>query len=301
MWMVTLAGLVVLFPAYSQAVTPCKQSGNLAKQVCLKEVIADFKVAVANCLHSSTTQADLRDCKQEPREERVDGIEECGDIREAYKEACDMLQETAYDPVIDPNNFDSVVDHPFFALDPNKTYVYEGNTADGLERVEVSLTGNTVEILGVTCTEVYDVEFLDGVMIEETWDWFAQDLAGSVWYFGELSFELEDGEIVSMDGSWAAGRDGAKPGIIMPAVPVVGDVYRQEFLFGEAEDMGEVMDLSGSETVPHGGTYTNLLVIRDFTPLEPDEDERKYYADGIGLILEVDLETGDRIELIAIN
>ena len=102
-------------------------------------------------------------------------------------------------------------------------------------------------------------------------------------------------------GSWKSGRDGAKPGIVMLATPVVGDVYRQEFLFSEAEDMGEVMDLNGSETVPFGGLYTNLLVTRDFIPLEPDANELKYYASGVGVILEVDLETGERIELVAIN
>lgn len=296
-----MTGLLIVLASGPALAGVCTRTANKVRQACAKEVRADFAVAVANCLNSNFTSQDIQACKQEAREERVDGNEECGDIREAYGEVCDAIGEGAYDPRIDPNDFVAGISNPFFAMDPNVTYIYEGQTSDGFEHIEVSLTGNTKEILGVTCTEVYDVVFLDGDMIEETWDWYAEDLMGNVWYFGELSFELEDGNIVSLEGSWTAGRDDAKPGIVMPGNPMVGDVYRQEFKVAEAEDMGEVLDLNGAETVPYGGSYTNLLVTRDFTPLDPEADENKYYASGVGVILEIDLETGERIELVAIN
>jgi hypothetical protein len=139
----------------------------------------------------------------------------------------------------------------------------------------------------------------DGEVMEDTDDWFAQDTDGNVWYFGEISKEYEDGELVGIEGSWKAGEDGAKPGILMKAVPQVGEVYRQEFLLGEAEDMGEVLSLTGSAVVPAASCSEDCAVIKDFTPLEPDADEDKYYAPGIGLILEVDNEDGgERVELV---
>src|SRR6185369_9184112 len=114
-------------------------------------------------------------------------------------------------------------------LVPGTTFVYEGQTADGFGHDEFAVTHNTKVILGVTCVEVHDVATLDGDVVEDTLDWFAQDNAGNVWYFGENSKQLEDGLVVGVEGSWTAGIDGAKPGIVMEAAPAVGDVYRQEF------------------------------------------------------------------------
>ena len=155
----------------------------------------------------------------------------------------------------------------------------------------------TETILGVECTVVRDTVTVDGELVEDTLDWFAQDRNGNVWYFGEISKSFEDGDLVSLDGSWRAGVDGAKPGIVMKAHPAVGDVYRQEFLLGVAEDYARVVSLSGDATVP-AASCTNCLVTGDFVPLEPDADERKFYKRGVGLILEVDRTTGDRVELI---
>ena len=116
--------------------------------------------------------------------------------------------------------------------------------------------------------------------------------------FGEIAKNYEDGELVDLEGSWEAGVDGAKAGIIMKADPQVGDVYRQEFFLGDAEDMGEVLSLSGDETVPAADCDNECLVTKDYTPIEPDVEENKYYAPGVGPILEVDVETGERVELV---
>ena len=120
------------------------------------------------------------------------------------------------------------------------------------------------------------------------------------WYFGEISWNSRDGRLVSLHGSWRAGVDGAKPGIVMKAQPRVADIYRQEFALAEAEDIAAVVSLAGHASVP-AASCTNCLVTAEFTPLEPDVDERKYYKSGIGLILAVNRVTGERLELVSIQ
>lgn len=209
-------------------------------------------------------------------------------------------QDEPYAPVIDPANFVEGVDHPYFPLTPGTTMVYEGETEEGIERIEVTTMPETKQILGITCTVVRDTVWLDGALIEDTFDWYAQDRDGNVWYMGEETREYEGGVVVSTAGAWEAGVDGALPGIVMEADPQVGDVYRQEYYVGEAEDMAEVINLSDSASVAYGA-FDNVLVTREWTPLEPGVAENKYYASGVGLILEVVVEGGTgRIELIDI-
>ena len=205
-----------------------------------------------------------------------------------------------YDPVIDPENFVDGVDNPYFPLVPGTTFIYEGDTEEGTEHIEVVVTDDTKEVLGVDCVVVRDTVWVDGEMVEDTFDWFAQDTDGNVWYMGEDSKEYEDGEVVSADGSWEAGVDGAKPGVIMWADPQIGTSYRQEYYEGEAEDMAEVISLTESASVTYG-SFENLLVIKEWNPLEPGVAENKYYAAGVGLVLEEVVEGGsERIELIDI-
>ncbi|MBI3118760.1 MAG: hypothetical protein HYZ00_08750, partial [Candidatus Hydrogenedentes bacterium] len=171
--------------------------------------------------------------------------------------------------------------------------IYEGQTDEGLEHTEVVVLEETKEILGVACTVVRDTVTLDGEVIEDTFDWFTQDLAGNVWYFGEASMEYEGDMVVSTFGSWEAGVDCAEPGIVMKANPSVGDTYRQEFYECIAEDMATVIAVGETFTVPHG-TFNNCIRTRDFTPLDPDIEEEKVYAPGVGHILT--LVDGEREE-----
>lgn len=204
-----------------------------------------------------------------------------------------------YDPLVDPANFVDRVDNPYFPLAPGTTRVYEAVTDEGTERIEVFVTHDTIEILGVTCTVVRDTVTLDGELIEDTFDWFAQDVDGNVWYFGEASLEYEDGVVTSAFGSWKAGVHCAKPGIVMEAAPKVGDAYRQEFYRCVAEDRAEVLALGESYSVPFGD-FEDCLRTRDFSPLEPGVEEEKVYAPGLGLILT--LEDGERVEeLISVS
>ena len=209
-------------------------------------------------------------------------------------------EDEPYAPVIDPANFVEGVDHPYFPLTPGTTMVYEGETEEGIERIEVTTLPETKEILGIQAAVVRDTVWLDGELIEDTFDWFAQDKDGNVWYMGEESREYEDGEVVSTAGSWEAGVDGAQPGIIMKADPQIGDTYRQEYYVGEAEDMAEVINLDESAAVAYGA-FDNLLVAKEWNPLEPGVVEHKYYAPGVGLVLEEVVEGGTgRVELVAI-
>jgi hypothetical protein len=188
-------------------------------------------------------------------------------------------------------------------------WVYEGDTEDGLETITVTVTDEIKEIeypeesgQVFACVVVRDVVELDGEVIEDTFDWYAQDNAGNVWYFGELSKNFEDGELVDIEGSWKAGVEGAIPGISMPAAPRVGSVCRQEYALGEAEDMATVVSL-GQENVavPYGEFSDTVLKTGEYTPIEPDAYEHKYYAPGVGMVLEVNPESGERVELIEMS
>jgi hypothetical protein len=203
--------------------------------------------------------------------------------------------------LVNPDDFVERIDNPYLPLVPGTTFTYQGEIEGSPEVDEVSVTQETKEILGVTCTVVKDRVTINGELAEETEDWFAQDKKGNVRYFGEDSKEFENGVVVSTEGSWEAGVNGAKPGIVMEDQPKVGDSYRQEFAKDVAEDMAEVLSLTESVTVPYG-SFTNCLETKEWSPLEPGVVEHKFYAAGIGLLSEVTVEGGtDHMELVSIT
>jgi predicted small lipoprotein YifL len=196
---------------------------------------------------------------------------------------------------LDPSRFVATIDNPWLPFTPGSRWVYE---AGGGASNEVVVTHQTRQIMGITATVVRDVETDNGELVEETSDWYAQDRDGNVWYLGEDTRAYENGRPTPA-GSWEAGVDGALPGIIMKAHPRVGDAYRQEFYRGEAEDMGKVVRVGDSQTVPLR-TFDGLLVTQDWTPLEPRVVEEKYYAKGVGLVLETTVRGGSgRNELVS--
>lgn len=202
---------------------------------------------------------------------------------------------------LDAADFTADVTNPWFPLEPGSRWTYRETTEDGeVVRVVVTSTATTREVaLGVTARVVRDTVTLDGEIIEDTFDWYAQDEDGTVWYLGEDTAEFENGEITTREGSFEAGVDGAEAGVIMPASPAVGMTYRQEYYEGEAEDNGEVLALGQRTSVP-AGDYDDLVMTADTTPLEPDVLEHKYYAPGVGLVLTVDKDAGGREELLSV-
>jgi hypothetical protein len=204
-------------------------------------------------------------------------------------------------PSPDPADFVDAIDNPYLPLVPGTRWVYEATSTGGDERIVVTVTDRTRMVAGVTATVVRDrVTTVDGQLVEDTFDWFAQDVDGNVWYFGEDTTAFEDGK-PNPAGSWEAGVDGAMAGVVMPAQPRVGDSYAQEFYEGEAEDRGEVLALDATVTVPYG-SYQDVLKTKDTTPLEPGLVEHKYYARGIGVVFEEDVKGGDdRVRLVRLT
>lgn len=286
----------------------CRTAAFRAFQAEQTQAYADRSFATARALSMPKEERD--EANEDASEELNEELKAAMDRFFARVEVCAGTEEKIYNPEIDPDNFctpeeTAASPNPYRPLVPGTTFVYESETEDGLETIRVEVTHDTKEILGVECIVVHDIVVIDGETIEDTFDWFAQDKAGNVWYFGEISFNYEDGEIVNIDGSWKAGVDGAKPGIIAFASPVMGTVFRQEFLIGEAEDVGEVLSLDESADVPYG-SFEGCLMTADYTPIEPDVIEFKFYAPGVGFVLEVkpaeeEGEEDELVELVAIE
>ncbi len=293
----------------------CSATSETAFTACGKDVEDDFYIAQAICINISNNGARNKCLKGADA-----GLEEargdCDDQFDAREEVCDLIGQARYEPdfssanFVDPDDIDiggDVAPNPYFPLIPGTTWVYEG---DG-EQVTVIVTEKTKLIDGVTCRVVNDVvrELDDGEpgnLIEDTDDWYAQDHDGNVHYCGENAkdYEYFDGddpeeaELVEIDGSFKAGLDGAKSGILVLAAPQAGDAYRQEFALGDAEDVVEVISTTGTESTPAASCTGTCVVTRDFSPLDPGPEENKYYAPGVGPFLEIDLESGERLELV---
>ena len=189
-----------------------------------------------------------------------------------------------YAPQIDPANFKAGVDNPFFPLVPGTVYRFtekeEGKVSDNV----VTVTSDTKVIMGVTCMVVHDTLSYKGKLVEDTYDWFAQDKNGDVWYFGEDTKEIADNGKVNTEGSWTAGVDGGLPGVIMRGNPIPGDPYRQEYLKGHAEDTGQIIAVNQSITVT-AGSYTGCVETKEWSDLEAGT-ENKWYCSGLGVVKE---------------
>jgi hypothetical protein len=190
-----------------------------------------------------------------------------------------------YAPSIDPANFLATIDNPYFPLKPGTGFHFRGIRGTTPQTDDAVVTHRTVKILGIVCTAVRDVVSEHGRPIERTLDYYAQDKDGNVWYMGEDSYELQNGHFAKASDSWRSGVDGAMPGIIMPAHPQPGDSYRQEYYpQGEAMDEARVIGIRGPVTVPYS-TFQKALTTSEFSPLEPQTEE-KYYVAGIGEVRE---------------
>jgi hypothetical protein len=197
-----------------------------------------------------------------------------------------------YAPRIDAADFVATIDNPYMPLPVGARWTYEG-VADGVaEEGVVVVTDQRREILGISAVVVHDTVSVAGEVTEDTYDWLAQDRDGNVWYLGEDTKEYEGGEVSSTEGSWEAGVDGALPGIVMPANPEVGQAYRQEFYPGEAEDLAEVTQVDATRSTDLGD-HRDVVVTKEWNPLDPDVVENKYAAPGIGLIAEETVTGGD--------
>jgi len=261
---------------------------------------SDYALALAKSLNLTDPKA-RADFLQQAKEDQKDGRQLAVDQFNARMEISKALGGGAYDPVIRPEDFVVGVTNPYFKLMPGRHFVYEKTSGTETERVEVVATSDTKVIMGVTCMVVTDTATVNGQVMEDTLDWYAQDKTGNVWYFGELSMQYQDGELNNLEGSWQAGVDDAKPGIVMKAQPAVDDIYRQEFSLGVAEDMSGVIGLNETATVPYG-TFNDCVKTKDYSPIDPETLEHKFFSATLGqVVLTIDTTTGDREELIQVT
>jgi hypothetical protein len=214
----------------------------------------------------------------------------------------DLPQGT--EPVdLEPRSFSADVDHRYWPMKPGRRWTYREVDEEGKElRVVVTVTSETKRIAnGVTARVVRDTVTEDGELIEDTFDWYAQDEEGNVWYLGEDTAEFGRGRLTTKSGSFEAGVDGALPGVIMPARPLDDMQYRQEHYEGKAEDRGEILAANEQVEVP-AGHYTNALLTKDTNPLEPRVLEYKLYAPNVGPVLAIGVSGGGgREELVEVE
>jgi len=201
-----------------------------------------------------------------------------------------------------PTSLVSAVTNPYYPLTPGKVVVFQDQTADGLEVDTLTVLAGTKTVNGFAATEVHDRVYLAGSLIEDTYDWFAQDSAGNVWYLGEDTKQYSNGQVIGTEGTWQWGVHGATPGIIMwgDAAAALGKVYRQELDRGVAEDFGKVVALNETVTVPYG-TFTGCVKTEEWNGLEGGPHDHKYYCPQVGTALEVAGGTGERNQLISVT
>ncbi len=312
-WKIRVAALALVTAASlgshvdaARAINSCKATAAGGLHSCKAGAGSDRGLALGTCANLPDPTA-KKPCDRQAAADARDALASCKEQDRLRQDVCTRLGPAPYVPVIDPANFtnSTTIDNPYFPLPPGKTFVYEGTVTEnpgGFEHVEFIVTHTTRVILGITCVEVHDKRDLNGQLVEDTRDWFAQDDAGNVWYFGENTTLVDDrGLPVDLSGTWTGGVDGAQPGIIMEAHPALGDFYRQEFLLGEAEDLAEVSSLIETVTVPFPpGTFNNCLKTTESSPIAPGDVSPKFYFLGVGNLLTVE-PNGDRSELIRID
>ena len=194
-------------------------------------------------------------------------------------------------PSLEPADYSAVVDNPLWPLPVGGKWHYEAED----EVITITVLAKTFTTkTGVECVVVNDrATDKDGVLIEDTEDYFAQDHDGNVWYFGEKTAEYVNGKVANTRGSWEAGVDGALPGIVAHAkTPPVGTTYRQEYYRCEAEDMAEIVAVGETVKVP-AGEYEDCVRVHEFNPLEPGSNEHKLLCPGVGVAQVYELAPGE--------
>jgi len=324
-WALLTAILVFLLPTSGGAHSRgdddrgryCSATATTLFQACGYEVADDYWKARAVCINVSD-DAERAECLADARVSRREGERLCNKQLKGRRGACKALGQDRYDPDLDPALFDDPKNptnpNPYFPLTVGNRWEYRG----GNETNIVEVVDETKLIEGVTCIVVRDRVFKDGDLVEDTDDWYVPAKDGNVWYFGEevKDYESFDGddprrpELVKIDGSFKAGRDRDKAGVIFQASPTQGEAYLEEFSLGNAEDVTEILSTAytfGSDReldqfipklLADRFCSGDCVVTKNFSLLEPGVFARKYYASGIGFFLEVQPATGEVLQLV---
>lgn len=291
--------------AHGSGAKACSKTSQLMRSACKAELRDDYLVNKAKCINESEWR-EKRECIEEVREEFFEERPGCHEQFDAREEVCDALGQAPYDPEFEAEDFEESLDaltvpNPYYPMAVGNIWTYGGD-----EEIMVEVLNETKFIDDINCFVVRDVVSEDGLLVEDTDDWFAvKRTDGSIWYCGEevKDFAYFEGdspslpELIEIDGSFKVERDGDRAGVAFPGYPAVGDVYRQEFSLGNAEDMAEVVSTTYSygndddldELVPEDLArllcHDDCVVVAEWTPIEPGVFERKYYARGIGFFL----------------
>jgi hypothetical protein len=330
-WTAVLAAVVLISPAGAFGQDDpedapidngahCSSTARVVFIACGDAAEADAQIAVGKCKNIEDFKA-RGECLAEARSSLEESLQLCREQLRARKGVCRALGEGRYDPDVAPALFDEDPGHP---TNPNLYFpLAVGNRWEfgGAETIVIKVLDKRKLIAGVNCIVVNDKVKVDGEVVEDTQDWFAQAKNGDVYYFGEETKEYEtfagdvpkEPELVGIGGSFKAGREGDKPGIGFLASPQPGMVYRQEFSLDNAEDVarirsttysyGEDADLDRfvpqelAEMLCNG----DCIVVDEFSPIEPGALGRKYHAAGIGFFLEIDPNSGDVVQLVGCN
>lgn len=209
------------------------------------------------------------------------GASSCGDDDD---DAEQTQRSGAAKPALTPGRFSATVDNPLFPLAAVRVAFYEGTEEGADIRSESRVLERTGRVAGVPVTVVDVREFEDGELVEHTRDYYAQHADGGVRYMGESVDDIEDGKVVGHEGQWLAGKGNARPGVLMPADPKVGDAFEQERAPGVAEDRSEVVEVGLNVTTP-AGRFDRCIKTKDFAPLD-NATEFKYYCAGVGVVRE---------------
>jgi len=306
----------------------CERTAGTMLQACRYEVRDNYYKTLANC-QNLETRGERRACAREAYTTKYEEGKFCKEVKEARAEACDVLNENRYDndplltnEFVDPNLVGDVYEvNPYVSVVAGHTYVLRAGEEEE-EIVVVHVTEDTRDILGVPCRVVVDIVVEaseeDGEVeyeaVEITDDWFAQTVEGDVVYCGEVARNFEDGVLRDLDGSFEAGIDFAKSGVLIYKTPVWGTAHRQEFALGEAEDIVQYVGIGSAPSDEEGGNNPNplfscgtdqCLQTFDFAPIDPESTEYKYYLPGTGFVLAVAMEdgelTGEREELMCVG
>lgn len=299
----------------------CSATAQAVFRACGNQVDGDYWVSFGICINEPD-DADRAECFADAKSARGEGSQLCREQLTGRRDTCSLLGEGRYDPEFEPALFDAnfaSLSNPnrYFPLGIGNQWEFRSST----QSTKVEVLKETKLIDEVRCIVVRDEVKEGGDLIESTNDWYAQAKDGNVWYCGEetRSFESFDGdrprkpELVSIDGSFKAGREGDKPGIIFRAAPSAGEVYVEEFSLGNAEDATEVLSTNYAygkspaldELVPRKLAKLlcagDCIVTKNFSLLEPGVFERKYYSPGIGVFLEVEPDSGEIVQLVKCN
>ena len=284
----------------------CSQTASALAQACGYERQDAYWLAVAKCINLEDDN-ERAACYLDAAVERRDKATVCRAQFVGRQAACERLGQDRFDPDLDANDFERDYANPgainrYFPLRIGARWTFAGPT----EVATLEILNRTKLVDGVTCVVVRDSVFRNGDLSEDTEDWYAQAKNGDVWYCGEevKDYDTFDGdrprkpELVKIDGSFKAGRNGDKAGVIFKAAPKAGDAYREEFSLGNAEDVSEVL----STTYTFGKSADldrfvpaalaklfcdgDCVVTKNYNLLEPGVSARKYYAPGVGFFLE---------------